>query len=466
MNVFLNSHRQEFKKYLDDICSISSTSSPTPPIPPSYSTPIAILHRLPPTFKEGFPSLPYLIDHSRNFAMLVNLWLDNTQKSAHEIQAGDGDLLRFHKICISLSERTKECLNRAEPAERPSSSLSVKWEELVEQLHGASFIEAGRGAATRKNRVPIKEEQQSPTSPTNGEDYSSSSTSTPITMSAPSKFRHQPTASVSATSIQPKNDSSSTITYTNPFASKAWSGRYAPDPSNSVSASVSASPSASVAASTADDTPPGSSDGLHMAAAPSYPPTLSQPPASASASAASFNYSNPNVHINMSNPAFASPNSHGAARPRSTAGQSLEGSENDSVDEEEYTTALPTFTAKEGKEKDRKDHGFRVILPFQRKRKDKDKDKGKDSDRSSDRHDKDGRSVPSLSGEGEKLEREREREREKDRSGGGLRAKALGRRESQWEEKRVRHQDKKEKEKEKERERERERERGEVDDEF
>jgi hypothetical protein len=131
MNAFLTSHRQEFKKYLDDICSISTTSSPAPPVPPSYSTPIAILHRLPPTFKEGFPSLPYLIDHSRNFAMLVNLWLDNTTKSAHDIQAGDGDLLRFHNICVSLSERTKDCLNRAEPAERPSSSLSFIWEELV-----------------------------------------------------------------------------------------------------------------------------------------------------------------------------------------------------------------------------------------------------------------------------------------------------------------------------------------------
>src|SRR5690349_22335490 len=117
MNSFLTSHRLEFKKYLDDICSVSTANSPAPPIPPSYSTPIAILHRLPPTFKEGFPSLPYLIDHSRNFAMLVNLWLENTTKLAQDIQAGDGGLLRFHNICVSLNERTKDCLNRAEPAE-------------------------------------------------------------------------------------------------------------------------------------------------------------------------------------------------------------------------------------------------------------------------------------------------------------------------------------------------------------
>ena len=107
--------------------------------------------------------------------MLVNLWLDNTQKSAPDIQATDGDLLRFHNICLSLNERTKDCLNRAEPAERPSSSLSVKWEELVEQLQGAQ-IDTSRGAATR-NRGPIQEEEieDSPLSPNNGDvDYSSS----------------------------------------------------------------------------------------------------------------------------------------------------------------------------------------------------------------------------------------------------------------------------------------------------
>ncbi len=417
MNAFLNSHRQEFKKYLDDICSISSTSSPTPPIPPSYSTPIAILHRLPPTFKEGFPSLPYLIDHSRNFASLVNLWLDNTKKSANDIQAGDGDLLRFHKICVSLSERTKECLNRAEPAERPSSSLSVKWEELVEQLHGAAFLEAGRGAATRNNRGPIKEEEL-PSSP-NGDDYSSSSTSTPVMISAPNKYRHQQNSSVSVSTNSIKSNSSSTITYTNPFASKAWSGRYASDSKDMKSASQSASPSASTAASTTDETPPGSSDGLHMAATPSYPPTLSQPPAGKN----TFNYSNPNVHINMSNAAaYASPNSFRGRRGSASA-PSIEGSETESMEEEEYTTALPAFSSKEGKEKDRKDHGFRGILPFQRKR----KDKGKDRDRSADRQDKDSRGGSSLGGYGDGGEKE---------SGRGFRGKGIGRRESQWEERR------------------------------
>jgi hypothetical protein len=397
MNVFLTSHRQEFKKYIDDICSVSTTSSAAVPIPPSYSTPIAILHRLPPTFKEGFPSLPYLIDHSRNFAMLVNLWLDKSKEYAHLIQAGDGDLLRFHNICVSLSERTKDCLNRAEPAERPSSSLSVKWEELVEQLQGTN-IETGRGAATR-NRSAIREEdpEMDQMSTTNGEDIPSSSTSTPIYMKPPPKTRHQQKPSISASQSSLKSNSSQQVSYSNPFANQAqnWPNRYAPSPLDSTSQSASASASASVSA--AEETPPGSSDGLHMAPAPSYPQTLSQP----SVGQGSFNYSNPNVHINMSNQSNQS--SHTLGRPPGSAGgMSAEGSEDGSVLEEEYTTALPAFSSKdkERKEKERKERGFRGVLPFPRKRKDKDKDKdkdkeekkekdkdkGKNRDRSSERH--------------------------------------------------------------------------------
>ena len=105
----------------------------------------------------------------------------------------------------------------------------------------------------------------------------------------------------------------------------------------------------------------------------------------------------------------------------------MDGSENDSMEEEEYTTALPAFTAKEGKEKDRKDHGFRVILPFQRKRKDKDKDKdkdkGKEFDQGTDRREKEIRGGPGLSALGET---------------GGLKSIVSGRRESQWENRRGR----------------------------
>lgn len=137
MNTFLTSHRQDFKTFVDNICSIDSASSGASPIPPSYSTPLAILTRLPPTSREGFPSLPYLVDHAKNFASLVNLWLDHASGLA-QIQETDGDLLSFHHTCQNLRRRTEECLASAERAERPNSALSFRWEELVEGLENTS----------------------------------------------------------------------------------------------------------------------------------------------------------------------------------------------------------------------------------------------------------------------------------------------------------------------------------------
>lgn len=373
MNTFLNSHRQEFKTYLDNICSISSMTSPAPPIPPSYSTPLAILQRLPPTSREGFPSLPYLVDHARNFAALVDLWLENTKSTAPSIETTDGDLLKFHQICVTLKERTTDCLNRAERAERPSSSLSVKWEELVEQLQGSASFDSGRGAAT-KNKTVIREDgrESLPTSPgASDEQASSSSTSTPVTMKPVRipRNRHQQHPSISASASSLTSTTSNTVHMTYPPKVPRDAG-YAPSLPDSVS--QSASTNASASASAAEETPPGSSDGLHMAPPPSYPQTRTHP----SASAGSFTYANPNTQINMSalasSGAFSQP-------PRSAGAKSLEGSDAGSVLEEEYTTALPAFSKdKEGKEKK---GGFRGVLPFQRKRKDKDKDKDKEKDK-------------------------------------------------------------------------------------
>jgi len=134
MNAFLGTYRQGFKAFIDNICCINSSDSPQSPIPPSYSTPLLILQRLPPTSREGFPSLPYLIDHARNFASLVNLWLDHCGLLANNIHGGDRDLLQFHQLCQRLRQRTEDCLAKAERAERPSSVLSTKWDEVVEQL--------------------------------------------------------------------------------------------------------------------------------------------------------------------------------------------------------------------------------------------------------------------------------------------------------------------------------------------
>ena len=131
MNVFLTNHRPEFKTFIDEICDISSQSSSS--IPPSYATPITILNRLPATSREGFPSLPYLIDQARECASLIDVWLD----ARHEVDNGvdwSGELKTFDELCEASRVKAKECLSRAEQAERPSGTLEPKWEELVEQM--------------------------------------------------------------------------------------------------------------------------------------------------------------------------------------------------------------------------------------------------------------------------------------------------------------------------------------------
>ncbi|OJD19733.1 hypothetical protein AJ78_00356 [Emergomyces pasteurianus Ep9510] len=147
MNKFLISHRVEFKDFVDSICSIPA-ERPAQIVNPSYATPIQILGRLPSTSREGFPSLPFLIDHARSFALLVRLWLDLVPPNFSELPDVDANLIKFHELCVALQHRTKDCLNRAEQAERPSGNLELKWEELVEQMEkSATFYEESSSKA-------------------------------------------------------------------------------------------------------------------------------------------------------------------------------------------------------------------------------------------------------------------------------------------------------------------------------
>ncbi|KAL2198170.1 hypothetical protein P885DRAFT_34080 [Corynascus similis CBS 632.67] len=113
MNRFLAAQRQPLKDFLDEVCAIPAERTTVPP-PASYSTPITILGRLSPMAREGFPSLPYLIDQSRYFAALVKLWADAHPASASESQVYEGDLLTFHTLCINLHQRAEDCLARVE----------------------------------------------------------------------------------------------------------------------------------------------------------------------------------------------------------------------------------------------------------------------------------------------------------------------------------------------------------------
>ncbi|KAL8800210.1 MAG: hypothetical protein Q9182_005332 [Xanthomendoza sp. 2 TL-2023] len=145
MNSFLNSHRQEFKNFVDTICGISPGHA-TSPIPPSYATPITILGRLPGTSREGFPSLPYLIDQAKECAALVDLWLDRPNDLDGPLRQS-AELQSFNNMCETLKEKAKHCVSRAEQAERPGGLIEPKWEELVEQMG-------------RKARIRMENEQK------------------------------------------------------------------------------------------------------------------------------------------------------------------------------------------------------------------------------------------------------------------------------------------------------------------
>nr|POF01035.1 hypothetical protein CFP56_20983 [Quercus suber] len=158
MNSFLNTHRDSFKMFIDDVCYVpapitglshKASTSASPAYAPgyfssetslSYTTPMTIMQRLPPTSREGFPSLPYLIDQARAFADLVQLWLEainpkpspldnpigthtNPQRKVDILQAiqSESDFLAFHETCEELNFKTLESLNRAERADpRPT----------------------------------------------------------------------------------------------------------------------------------------------------------------------------------------------------------------------------------------------------------------------------------------------------------------------------------------------------------
>lgn len=149
MNQFINARRQEFKDFVDTICAISPDRA-TSAIPPSYATPITILGRLPITIREGFPSLPYLIDQARESARLVNLWLE----ARNNIEAGcpmSDELKRFDALCEQSHQKSRDRLNRTEQPRQANNSMGSNWNELKEQMERKARISSPIGnASTRK----------------------------------------------------------------------------------------------------------------------------------------------------------------------------------------------------------------------------------------------------------------------------------------------------------------------------
>ena len=100
MNSFLTQHRESFKKFIEDICFVPQSTSNIAVIPPSYSTPNAIKNRLPITSKEGFPSLPYLIDDSREYANLVDLWLQGSSSGKAAATEEDTEAVSYTHLTL------------------------------------------------------------------------------------------------------------------------------------------------------------------------------------------------------------------------------------------------------------------------------------------------------------------------------------------------------------------------------
>ncbi|CAK7263196.1 GTPase activating factor [Sporothrix epigloea] len=114
MNKFLVGQRQSVKNFIDAVCSIPAEKPNMPQaLPASYSTPITILGRLTPAAREGFPSLPYLIDHTHNIAALVKMWTKSSPLSTN-MYVYDSSLLEFNDACLALQAWSDKCFARAD----------------------------------------------------------------------------------------------------------------------------------------------------------------------------------------------------------------------------------------------------------------------------------------------------------------------------------------------------------------
>ncbi|KAG5924218.1 hypothetical protein E4U42_004721 [Claviceps africana] len=141
MNRFLTAQRPVFRDYIDRVCGIPAERSGLKSAPAAYSTPITMLGRLGPTAKEGFLSLPYLIDQGRSLASLVRLWVDAGSEDIRQGQA-DSELLLFNDLCLGLQKRADACLALVERTRAAKAASSGVAEQLADSLEQATLIES------------------------------------------------------------------------------------------------------------------------------------------------------------------------------------------------------------------------------------------------------------------------------------------------------------------------------------
>ncbi|KAF5975790.1 hypothetical protein FBULB1_7202 [Fusarium bulbicola] len=140
MNRFLNVQRQSVRDYIDQVCSIPADRNANF-VPAGYSTPVTILGRLSPTSKEGFPSLPYLIDDTRSLASLVKLWVDARPVDDKKEEV-DQELLAFNDVCFALQQRADACLAKVETERASETATCATTEDVAESIEQASLIES------------------------------------------------------------------------------------------------------------------------------------------------------------------------------------------------------------------------------------------------------------------------------------------------------------------------------------
>jgi hypothetical protein len=160
MNIFIGSSKAEFRSFIDQICSVP-LKAPTKAVSPSYATPIQILGRLPATSREGFPSLPYLIDSAQRFANLVSLWLSHFPASNFENEVVQQPLHDFHNACLEIHRLTSNAVRSAGSQYVSDKTLDRKSDFTAEEV---------TYAVAQANGVPIR-----PPRPSIGTTSSSSS---------------------------------------------------------------------------------------------------------------------------------------------------------------------------------------------------------------------------------------------------------------------------------------------------
>ena len=141
MNRFLTTQRPVFRDYIDEVCGIPTDRAAVRTVPASYSTPLTMLGRLSPAAREGFPSLPYLIDQTRSLANLVKLWTDWKPDEAKKSQM-DGELLIFNDMCMGLQARTDACLAELQRTRAAEAASRGVVEQLAQSLEQATLLES------------------------------------------------------------------------------------------------------------------------------------------------------------------------------------------------------------------------------------------------------------------------------------------------------------------------------------